>query len=317
MYPNDLLVEGMRRIGVSTLFGGAGGGASSHPAPPLHSRPAAPPPASLPPVSVAPAPCPVCASPPPCLCAPPVLPWPCALPTPSAAAEALLLPALLQGPQRAWRFSEPIHTDRLPPARQARIAAEAARLGFALVQAYSLRRHHLRSAAPHLFEGSEADTLAAATRLEDAVERLLAAHGVPFVTQEGQIRAHAAAAAALGERGAPPLTATPDFLLPRGALINGQPVSWIEVKRFYGAAPNPALRRWLAPVKLHAQVAKYMREWGPHGAVVFEGGYSSAVREALSATVLLLDAALLEADLRGADAAAAGGGGGGGAAQFA
>ncbi len=188
---------------------------------------------------------------------------------------------LLPGSRHAVK-QEPIAYDALPPARRSAIEAAAAHAGVRLFQAVSLRAQLLRSAAPFLFSGTEAATLAAATRFEDSVEARLRAGGCTlYETQAQQLRRlHAAGATA---------TATPDFLLlAQPVTIQGVTCHWLEVKRFYAMGMFEELRDWAPTRKSLAQLAKYVAAFG-QGAVVFSLGYSERYRASAPRGVLLLD----------------------------
>jgi hypothetical protein len=67
------------------------------------------------------------------------------------------------------------------------------------------------------------------------------------------------------------VTATPDILLDRPVFINGQKVSWIDSKNFYGSL-CPFVHK-----KTCQQMAKYVSKWGT-GAIVFSLGFASALK---------------------------------------
>lgn len=176
--------------------------------------------------------------------------WPPSLPSPSDAQEAAAALLMLPRSRGEWaRASTPTRFADEPPLRQAQIARDCRALHVDLGQAASLRNTLLRSKCPWRFEGSEALREAAATRLEDAVGAFLAAHGVRFRTQAQQQED--------ARRAGLPPAKTPDFLLLPGEaplLVNGRPVRWIEVKRFYGAGNVDGLKKWSPVVRAPEQV---------------------------------------------------------------
>jgi hypothetical protein len=176
--------------------------------------------------------------------------WPPSVPSPSDAQEAAAALLMLPRSRGEWaRASTPARFADEPPLRQAQIARDCRALGIDLGQAASLRNTLLRSKCPWRFEGGEALREAAATRLEDAVGAFLAAHGVRFRTQAQQQED--------ARRAGLPPAKTPDFLLLPGEaplLVNGRPVRWIEVKRFYGAGSVAGLKKWPPVVRAPEQV---------------------------------------------------------------
>jgi hypothetical protein len=176
--------------------------------------------------------------------------WPPSLPSPSDAQEAAAALLMLPRFRSEWaRASTPTRFADEPPLRQAQIARNCREIGIDLGQAASLRNTLLRSKCPWRFEGSEALREAAATRLEDAVGAFLAAHGVRFRTQAQQQED--------ARRAGLPPAKTPDFLLLPGEaplLVNGWPVRWIEVKRFYGTGNVDGLKKWSPVVRAPEQV---------------------------------------------------------------
>ena len=166
---------------------------------------------------------------------------------PAGGSSALLMLPRSRG---EWaRASTPTRFADEPPLRQAQIARDCRALHVDLGQAASLRNTLLRSKCPWRFEGSEALREAAATRLEDAVGAFLAAHGVRFRTQAQQQED--------ARRAGLPPAKTPDFLLLPGEaplLVNGRPVRWIEVKRFYGAGTVDGLKKCSPVVRAPEQV---------------------------------------------------------------
>ena len=220
--------------------------------------------------------------------APLVLAWPCDLPVPTLAQERFLRSAVLPGTRAAIK-AEPIDFGALPPARRGAIAAAAAQAGVRLYQAISLRAQVLRSAAPFLFQGTEAATLVAATAFEDTVEARLRSGGCTlYETQAAQLRRLATTGAVA--------VATPDFLLlAQPVTIHGQLCHWVEVKRFFACGLFEELRDWAASRKSLQQLAKYVAAYGP-GAVVFSLGFGQRYRESAPAGVVLLDGSQWEAD---------------------
>jgi len=207
--------------------------------------------------------------------------WPSALPVvrgESEAAFARALDAAAGGSRAAWARSEPCAFEALPPAAQRAVADAAAAAGLALCQAASLRAQLQLSAAPWRFHGSEAASLAAATALEAAVARFLAAAGARFATQADM---------AVSQPGG-----TPDFLLDPPVRINGARVRWIEVKRFFGTGLVAGLRPWLPVLKMRAQLERYKAAFGP-GALVLISGHSETFA-ARWPDILLLDASELD-----------------------
>ena len=230
------------------------------------------------------------------------MPWPPGFPNPSLADEAALLPLLLRGPRGGWKAAEPPQAKDLPAARLEAIGAACAARGVRLSQALSLRASLLHSAHPSLFGGALLRASSAgAARFEDVVGAYLRQHGAQFLTQEDQTRAWREGAVAAGEKGPAHPPATPDFLFPSGLAVEGAVIHWMEVKRFYGAGSTDSLQKWHWLLKLHAQVEKYCRAFGPHGAILFSDGCSARTRGLLPPTVLALDGGPLEAALKEAD----------------
>jgi hypothetical protein len=264
------------------------------------SRPDETPPASPPP--------PLSPSPPTPVYTIPVVPWSSGYPTPSVEVETKLLKVLLKGAPAGWLRTEPANVFELPARRFEEISAACAALGVRVQQAASLRRAVLKNMHPSLFTTPIAQKAQdeAGVRFEDVVGAHLARHGVVFVTQGDQTRAWAALAATRpqGEM-APHPPATPDFLFPRGIRINGgEPIFWLEIKRFYGAGYTKHMRKWAPILKLHGQIEKYVRHYGARGAILFAEGFSSSLRGLLPETVLCLDGGDVQAALSAADAAA-------------
>lgn len=171
-----------------------------------------------------------------------------------------------------------------------------------LSQALSLRASLLHSAHPSLFGGALLKAASAgAARFEDVVGAYLLQHGAHFLTQEEQKAAWRRGAVAAGEKGPMHPPATPDFLFPSGLAVGGTVIHWMEVKRFYGAGSTDSLQKWHWILKLHAQVEKYCRAFGPHGAILFSDGCSARMRELLPPTVLALDGGPVELALKEAD----------------
>jgi len=77
---------------------------------------------------------------------------------------------------------------------------------------------------------------------------------------------------------------TPDILFLDHVEINGQPVSWIDAKHFYGA--DVGFQR----KKMQKQMMRYINEWGS-GAIVFRHGFSENL---YMAGVTMLDASPLD-----------------------
>lgn len=217
--------------------------------------------------------------------------WSRALPIPTSSQELAALPTLLPGKWYSWRLEsyEPTKFADLPARRQEAIASIAVKHGLHLAQAASLRRQILGSAAPWKLHGDEAAELEAATHFEDAVGRFLLRQGVVFLTQEG-IKAEALAA---GESISG--LATPDFLIRCELKVNGQPVRWIEVKRWY-ATGYAGLQPWQPSRKALKQLERYRTLYGP-GAVVLLHGHSTGFRERVHTDIQLLDAGPFQADV--------------------
>ena len=224
---------------------------------------------------------------------PVTLDWPASLPIPGAAQERAIISALLPGPSWKWKLDsfEASRYFDLPRRRQEEIARAAARYGLRLEQACSLRRQMLGSAAPWKLHGCEATQLALATEFEDAVGRFLTARGVVFLTQDG-IKSEALASGAS-------LTglATPDFLLRSELTVNGRPVRWIEVKRFYCTGLVSDLRLWQPGVKAPKQFERYRALHGP-GAAVLLYGHGRGFRDLVHGDVQLLDAEIFRPDIK-------------------
>ena len=77
---------------------------------------------------------------------------------------------------------------------------------------------------------------------------------------------------------------TPDILFLDHVEINGQPVSWIDAKHFYGADVGFQRKKMLK------QMMRYINEWGS-GAIVFRHGFSENL---YMAGVTMLDASPLD-----------------------
>ena len=77
---------------------------------------------------------------------------------------------------------------------------------------------------------------------------------------------------------------TPDCLLLDDCIINGQPVRWIDSKNFFGSGVKQAqyYRK-----SLKRQVAKYEREFGGPGAIIYRHGFSTSLVDTLPTTLLL------------------------------
>ena len=208
--------------------------------------------------------------------------WPANLPVPTPQQEAAVRPFLFKGPKQV----EPITSLGLSHARRSAISAAAAACGMHIDQALFLRIVLLKDAAPWRFHGTEASSLEDAEAFEAATERFLTHLGVRFVTQAQQ----QARLGAQRIQGAP----TPDFLLlaEQPVKINGARVHWIEVKNFYGCGVED-VRSWAVHLKMLPQAMRYLDSFGP-GAVVFAGGYSSAMRSWLPPEIQLLDGSCLE-----------------------
>ena len=222
--------------------------------------------------------------------------WEATLPIPSDEQEELLLrsvllpgidlsriknKSVLRGLMRA-----PLLWTNLSAERQAAITRACSKIGVHVKQAMGLRKTAYQGAhflCAQMFQGGEAAALAKAEQLEADVAALLAFHGVRFQTQ-AELVAEYKALDNSGD-GRP----TPDFLILSPLLINGLRVRWIEVKNFYGAGIERGVLKWMPTIKIQAQIAKYIQEFGPDGAVILNYGYAQSFRNRTPLNVQLLD----------------------------
>ena len=130
--------------------------------------------------------------------------------------------------------------------------------------------------------GSETDRKRQSLKFEEVLSTYFEASGA-LLYREDELHA-----AQQRTYGGPVLT--PDILFRSPVLIDGQRVSWVDAKDFYGSGLA------MADGKHRVQVEKYTAEWGP-GAVVFSGGLSDALR--LGDDCLLLDGSQLPTSFAG------------------
>ena len=216
----------------------------------------------------------------------------------AAAAERAMLAKLLRWPnETGMMFSQPAF--RL---REVRAACRNTRMP--LLQALSLRRHHIKARNPgkpdrYLRLGTSAQKLAAATVFEAVVQAHLDALGVAYLTERDQRAAHGP------WRGpgfkSPP---TPDFVLATPLVLDagiggastsgacdGALCHWIEVKHFYGAGTIPSDGK--SPCgKIPSKSQQYLEYFGP-GAYVFAYGCSADLAASLAPGCVVLDDAVL------------------------
>ena len=207
------------------------------------------------------------------LCAPPArVNWPTTLRVPTAAQELCLVKFLDRDP--GWADVEPDDYFELPQEQRQAFEAEAARLCISSSAAINLRRALMIDRNRLL--GNTELAHAAGARAENAVGSTLARLGI--------------AAESEAEQRAAGSTCTPDYMLRRAAVINGQEVRWIEVKLFFGA--GIMRKSWAPSLQAIKQAKRYMEAYGP-GAVVFAKGHSEALARRMPFGVLLLDSSAL------------------------
>jgi hypothetical protein len=160
------------------------------------------------------------------------------------------------------------------------------RLGVSILQACSLRRHHVLINNPGLLNqheslglGSDRDIRAASSAFEDCVSSHLRKNRVRFWTESRQKQMR--------------VSPTPDFLLQEVVMVHWRgethEVGWVEAKMFYGASTIPPDGR-SAVGRILETAEKYHTAFGP-GAMVFSYGCGEGLASELKERgVIALDA---------------------------
>jgi len=210
--------------------------------------------------------------------------------------ERALLPILLHNGEREYGMMK----DQ-PEYRIQAIHKSCKRNGIDIMQALSLRRHHIKKLNPfqameELGLGSDKDVYKTAMKFEQTIENYLMLHSnVPFLTENDQRQRHYASNVMTRM---PP---TPDFLFPSPVLVhnrlnttcNNLPIYWLEAKMFYGASTIPRDEK-SAVGRILTTAEKYVDRYGP-GAIVFAYGCGETLARALMArNVIALDATPLD-----------------------
>ena len=191
----------------------------------------------------------------------PSIHWPLH-PCPSSAEELQLKPYLILSPKESGRG---IHLSHI---RRSVIRVEAERRSFNYCGAMSYRRQLIRQLTTSSHEylgqrnmGSNSEAENHATRFEVICHSYLRDRSIFVMTQDD-----------LKQTG---VTSTPDFYFPRGVVINGQIVNWLDCKTFYGS--SSLAERCFVYKKVSRQISKYTAAYG-RGAVLFLCGFSSDLR---------------------------------------
>lgn len=181
---------------------------------------------------------------------------------PSSAEELQLKPYLVLSPRESGRGIN------LPHIRRAVIRVEAERRSFNYCGAMSYRRQLIRQLTKSSHEylgqrnmGSNSGAEDHATRFEVICHSYLRDRSIFVMTQDDLKQAGVAS--------------TPDFYFPRGLLINGQLVHWLDCKTFYGS--SSLAERCFVYKKVSSQISRYTTAYG-RGAVLFLCGFSSDLR---------------------------------------
>lgn len=196
-----------------------------------------------------------------------------------------------------WREKERGMMKDQPTFRLKQIRKKCQATGMQLLQALSLRRHHMKMLNPgkpmaRLGLGEEIHVREAAALFEDAVSAYLNKCGVKYFSEHEQKEQFYR-----NKKDGSLMPPTPDFLLKEPVILheNGRSaktrhsIHWIEVKMFYGASTIPhdnisAVGRVLLTAR------KYVNLYGP-GAMVFSYGCCETLaRELLEVGVVALDA---------------------------
>lgn len=212
---------------------------------------------------------------------PNVIEWPCQLKVSSVSVETALKSVVLKEAEFGCGRD-------LSHPRRHEIETACIRHGMTCYQAFSFRRHLLRSQPGGMKRvsqssamGSAAGQLAVATLFEEAVGTYLRDKLNLAVVDEEQQRA----SGRVGGGSVP----TPDFLLQGSdqlVMINSRPVNWIECKVFYGSASLANDPR--VPMgRLGKTVTRYNEAFGP-GAIVFGLGFCADLETHLSSALLLI-----------------------------
>jgi hypothetical protein len=171
-----------------------------------------------------------------------------------------------------------------PRFRLQKIEKQCKRTGISLIQALSLRRHHLKSLNPYqsmtqLKLGKEADIRESARLFEHAVQEYLTNRDIAFWTEEEQKKRFQQQVAEK-QQGELRLIATPDFLLQHSFVLKRVhkkqtlqelEIHWMEAKMFYAASSIKQNKHNGAVGNLMASAKKYVALFGP-GAMIFMYG---------------------------------------------
>ena len=193
-----------------------------------------------------------------------------------------------------------------PEFRKKKVMKFCKKKNIQLLQALSLRRHHIKLRNPRksmqvLGLGKETDIRMAADLFETCVEEYLQKSNINFLTEEDQRKAFLQQSQE-GEKQPP----TPDFLFKESVQLNlfqkkngkrknrktSRKINWIEVKMFYGASLISKYGTAVGNITYTAK--KYVSLYGP-GAMVFAYGFGEGLESKLqSMNVTLLDAKPLD-----------------------
>lgn len=179
------------------------------------------------------------------------------------------------------------------------IQKSCTRNGIDIMQALSLRRHHIKKlnmfqTMEELGLGSDKDIYSAAMKFEQTVRNYLMFHSnVLFLTEDDQRKRHYESN--LRTKMGP----TPDFLFPSPVIVYNRfttcdfPIHWLEAKMFYGASTIPRDEK-SAVGRILTTAEKYVDKFGP-GAIVFAYGCGETLaRELMARNVIALDATPLD-----------------------
>jgi len=175
-----------------------------------------------------------------------------------------------------------------------KIQDSCSRHGIRLIQASSLRRHHIQMLNPgknkqKLGLGNDRDIFDAAMLFEKAVESYLISNKVNYISEKEQKKFYFLKA----ELCLP----TPDFLFTSPVILHLEKefkssINWIEAKMFYGASTIPSDSK-SAVGQILSKAKKYVDLYGP-GAIIFAYGCGSDLAENLKErNVIALDASPL------------------------
>ncbi len=229
-----------------------------------------------------------------------IIAWPCSESIVSTPCENEMLPIILH-----WDTERGMMKDQ-PEFRKKKVMKFCKKNNIPLLQALSLRRHHIKLRNPRksmqvLGLGKESDIRMAADLFETCVEEYLRKCNIDFITEEDQRKAFLQQRQE-GEKTPP----TPDFLFKESVELNlfqkkngkrknrktSRKINWIEVKMFYGASLITKYGTAVGNITYTAK--KYVSLYGP-GAMVFAYGFGEGLETKLeSMNVTLLDAKPLD-----------------------